>query len=225
MHKSHEILLSGSLPCGTYDHCMAILLWSQMHLVLPRILLHKYRKDFNFPASVDFELWLCVLRDAWSSLGNMTKEEAMKSYIENIQLVSPFRQNWGWIEAARRIINTRGIMLWINDLACSEKRGHLVEGYVKQLFSCEMWSILLALLFASTCMHLYHNAPESKEPFCWFIKFVCVFSDSGDCANFRRCVWPGTDAGKFLHRGRGRGGWRKWGGQETLHQALCTTCG
>uniref|UniRef100_A0A3B4EYK3 ACB domain-containing protein n=1 Tax=Pundamilia nyererei TaxID=303518 RepID=A0A3B4EYK3_9CICH len=33
--------------------------------------------------------------DAWSSLGNMTKEEAMKSYIENIQLVSPFRQNWG----------------------------------------------------------------------------------------------------------------------------------
>uniref|UniRef100_A0A669B906 ACB domain-containing protein n=1 Tax=Oreochromis niloticus TaxID=8128 RepID=A0A669B906_ORENI len=33
--------------------------------------------------------------DAWSSLGNMTKEEAMKSYIENIQLVSPSRQNWG----------------------------------------------------------------------------------------------------------------------------------
>lgn len=138
MHKSHEILLSGSLSCGTYDYCMAILLWSQMHLVLPLILLHKYRKDFNFTAPHDFELWLCVLRDAWSSLGNMTKEEAMKSYIENIQLVSPSRQNWGWIEAARRIINTRGIMLWINDLACSEKRGHLVEGYVKQLPSCKI---------------------------------------------------------------------------------------
>uniref|UniRef100_A0A3B4WR83 ACB domain-containing protein n=1 Tax=Seriola lalandi dorsalis TaxID=1841481 RepID=A0A3B4WR83_SERLL len=31
--------------------------------------------------------------DAWSSLGNMTKEEAMKNYVEDIQLVSPFREN------------------------------------------------------------------------------------------------------------------------------------
>lgn len=37
------------------------------------------------------ELWLCVARDAWNSLGYMTKEEAMKNYIEDIQLVSPFR--------------------------------------------------------------------------------------------------------------------------------------
>ncbi len=39
------------------------------------------------------ELRLCVARDAWSSLGSMTKEEAMKNYIEDIQLVSPFKEN------------------------------------------------------------------------------------------------------------------------------------
>ena len=32
---------------------------------------------------------ICVVRDAWNSLGNMTKEEAMMNYIEDIQLVSP----------------------------------------------------------------------------------------------------------------------------------------
>uniref|UniRef100_A0A3B5BJX1 ACB domain-containing protein n=1 Tax=Stegastes partitus TaxID=144197 RepID=A0A3B5BJX1_9TELE len=31
--------------------------------------------------------------DAWSSLGNMTKEEAMKNYVEDIQLVSSFRKH------------------------------------------------------------------------------------------------------------------------------------
>uniref|UniRef100_A0A671VA77 ACB domain-containing protein n=1 Tax=Sparus aurata TaxID=8175 RepID=A0A671VA77_SPAAU len=31
--------------------------------------------------------------DAWSSLGNMTQEEAMKNYIENIQLVGLFKGN------------------------------------------------------------------------------------------------------------------------------------
>lgn len=30
-----------------------------------------------------------VARDAWSSLGNMTKEEAMKNYVDDIQLVGP----------------------------------------------------------------------------------------------------------------------------------------
>uniref|UniRef100_A0A3Q3F965 Acyl-CoA binding domain containing 5b n=1 Tax=Kryptolebias marmoratus TaxID=37003 RepID=A0A3Q3F965_KRYMA len=30
--------------------------------------------------------------DAWSSLGTMTKEEAMRNYIEHIQLVSPFQR-------------------------------------------------------------------------------------------------------------------------------------
>lgn len=33
------------------------------------------------------ELRLCVARDAWSSLGNMTKVEAMKNYVQDIQLV------------------------------------------------------------------------------------------------------------------------------------------
>lgn len=31
-----------------------------------------------------------VARDAWNSLGNMTKEEAMMAYVEDIQLVSLF---------------------------------------------------------------------------------------------------------------------------------------
>lgn len=38
------------------------------------------------------ELSLCVARDAWSSLGNMTKVEAMKNYVEDIQLVSLFNE-------------------------------------------------------------------------------------------------------------------------------------
>lgn len=37
------------------------------------------------------KLRFCVARDAWSSLGNMTKEEAMMNYVEDIQLVSPFK--------------------------------------------------------------------------------------------------------------------------------------
>uniref|UniRef100_A0A667ZPD7 ACB domain-containing protein n=1 Tax=Myripristis murdjan TaxID=586833 RepID=A0A667ZPD7_9TELE len=31
--------------------------------------------------------------DAWNSLGNMTKEEAMMNYVDDIQLVSPFNKN------------------------------------------------------------------------------------------------------------------------------------
>lgn len=33
---------------------------------------------------------LFVARDAWNSLGNMSKEEAMQAYVNDIQLVSIF---------------------------------------------------------------------------------------------------------------------------------------
>lgn len=39
------------------------------------------------------KLRFCVARDAWNSLGNMTKEEAMMNYVDDIQLVSPFNKN------------------------------------------------------------------------------------------------------------------------------------
>lgn len=42
--------------------------------------------------SVQCERRLCVARDAWSSLGDMTKVEAMKNYVQDIQLVSPFNE-------------------------------------------------------------------------------------------------------------------------------------
>lgn len=51
----------------------------------------RFRYMFTFFSNI--QLTLCVARDAWSSLGNMTKEEAMKNYVEDIQLVSPFRGN------------------------------------------------------------------------------------------------------------------------------------
>lgn len=45
-----------------------------------------------FAAVLSVELWLCVTRDTWNSLGNMTKEEAMRNYIEHIQLVNLFQR-------------------------------------------------------------------------------------------------------------------------------------
>uniref|UniRef100_A0A665UMI7 ACB domain-containing protein n=1 Tax=Echeneis naucrates TaxID=173247 RepID=A0A665UMI7_ECHNA len=44
--------------------------------------------------------------DAWSSLGNMTREEAMKNYVEDIQLVNLFMDNWASINGTCTIINT-----------------------------------------------------------------------------------------------------------------------
>lgn len=52
--------------------------------------LSKYPSCFN---EMPTKLKLCAVRDAWSSLGNMTKEEAMKNYVEDIQMVNPFKEN------------------------------------------------------------------------------------------------------------------------------------
>ena len=48
---------------------------------------------FAHVAHIWMLIFLVLGRDAWSSLGNMTKEEAMINYVDDIQLVSSFSIN------------------------------------------------------------------------------------------------------------------------------------
>lgn len=72
---------------------------------------------------------LCVARDAWSSLGNMTKEEAMKNYVEDIQLVSPFREklkpNRSSIQNNKQLVNLERTLFMLCETFIKQKQNLL----------------------------------------------------------------------------------------------------